>query len=155
MSIIPNQQGWLLHWEHPSKNVEKLRHYTVNWWKEPEHFLLGTSETFDNFYQIRQLKEEALYKIQVIANSVDGEQIPSQILDLEVSSHRKVKALLIGSSVCIIFLLCALAAFLYVKRSCLQHLFTGTLPETACSGDSETGDDNSMNEKDIKQIADA
>lgn len=125
LSAINNQQGWLLHWEHPQQGLDMLRLYTVRWWKEPEHHLVGTVETFDNFYQLRHLKEDSTFKIRILAISADGEQVPSGELIIEVPSQRKMRALLIGSSIGVAFLLCALVAFLYVKRSCIRHLFTG------------------------------
>ncbi|XP_028896692.1 protein borderless isoform X2 [Zeugodacus cucurbitae] len=123
LTATNNVQGWLLHWQPPKRGSESVRLYTVRWWKEPEHFLIGTIETFDNFYQLRHLKEDAIFQIQVIATSINGEQVASDVLTIEVPSHRKTRALLIGSTVGIAFLLCALVAFLYVKRSCLRHLF--------------------------------
>lgn len=129
LTATNNVQGWLVHWQPPKRGSESVRLYTVRWWKEPEHFLIGTIETFDNFYQLRHLKEDAIFQIQVIATSINGEQVASDVLTIEVPSHRKTRALLIGGTVGIVFLLCALVAFLYVKRSCLRHLFA--------SGDSD------------------
>uniref|UniRef100_A0A0K8WJZ6 Protein turtle n=1 Tax=Bactrocera latifrons TaxID=174628 RepID=A0A0K8WJZ6_BACLA len=123
LTATNNVQGWLVHWQAPKRGAESVRLYTVRWWKEPEHFLIGTIETFDNFYQLRHLKEDAIFQIQVLATSINGEQVASDVLTIEVPSHRKTRALLIGSTVGIAFLLCALVAFLYVKRSCLRHLF--------------------------------
>ncbi|KAL9929288.1 protein borderless isoform X2 [Glossina fuscipes] len=157
LSAINNQQGWLLHWEHPVDGLDLLRHYTVRWWKEPEHHLVGTVETFDNYYQLRHLKEGATFKIQILALSMDGEQIPSSILMIQVPSHRKTRILLIGSSVGVAFLLCALIAFLYVKRSCLFHLFSGGINDVnggdgaACSTSIDDGDD-SEHSHDIEKI---
>uniref|UniRef100_A0A1A9W0H1 Fibronectin type-III domain-containing protein n=1 Tax=Glossina brevipalpis TaxID=37001 RepID=A0A1A9W0H1_9MUSC len=157
LSAINNQQGWLLHWEHPVDGLDLLRHYTVRWWKEPEHHLVGTVETFDNYYQLRHLKEGATFKIQVLALSMDGEQIPSSVLMIQVPSHRKARILLIGSSVGVAFLLCALIAFLYVKRSCLFHLFAGGINDVnggdgaACSTSIDDGDD-SEHSHDIEKI---
>nr|XP_036225185.1 protein borderless [Bactrocera oleae]XP_036225186.1 protein borderless [Bactrocera oleae]XP_036225187.1 protein borderless [Bactrocera oleae] len=123
LTATNNVQGWLVHWQAPKRGAKSVRLYTVRWWKEPEHFLIGTIETFDNFYQLRHLKEDAIFQIQVIATSINGEQVASDVLTIEVPSHRKTRALLIGSTVGIVFLLCALVAFLYVKRSCLRHFF--------------------------------
>ncbi|XP_053958172.1 protein borderless [Anastrepha ludens] len=139
LTATNNVQGWLLHWQHPKRGSESVRLYTVRWWKEPEHFLIGTIETFDNFYQLRHLKEDAIFKIQVIATSINGEQVAGDVLTIEVPSHRKTRALLIGSTVGIIFLLCALVAFLYVKRSCLRHLFVSG------GNDDDTKDSEKMN----------
>lgn len=153
LSIIDTPQGWLLHWEHPTQGLETLRLYTVRWWKEPEHFLIGTAETFDNFYQLRHLKEDVTFKIQVVAVGADARQVASPELLLEVPSQRKVRALIIGSSVGIIFLLCALCAFLYVKRSCLRHLFSRG--NEGASGDEDTaesGDCDSDQERDSNKI---
>ncbi|XP_030565009.1 protein borderless isoform X1 [Drosophila novamexicana] len=153
LSIIDTPQGWLLHWEHPTQGLETLRLYTVRWWKEPEHFLIGTAETFDNFYQLRHLKEDVTFKIQVVAVGADARQVDSPELLLEVPSQRKVRALIIGSSVGIIFLLCALCAFLYVKRSCLRHLFSRG--NEGASGDEDTaesGDCDSDQERDSNKI---
>lgn len=138
LTAVSNQQGWLVHWEHPQQGLDMLRLYTVYWWKEPEHHLVGTAETFDNFYQLRHFKEDSKFMIQVAAISADGENIKGQEITIEVPSHRKMRALLIGSSVSVAFLLCALIAFLYVKRSCLRHLFTGTVP----SGSGDEDDDD-------------
>ncbi|KAM8718185.1 hypothetical protein ACLKA7_004832 [Drosophila subpalustris] len=140
LSIINNAQGWFLHWEHPTQGLESLRLYTIRWWKEPEHFLIGTAETFDNFYQLRHLKEDATFKIQVLAVGSDSNQVASPELILDVPSQRKTRALIIGSSVGIIFLLCALCAFLYVKRSCFQHLFAKRDIEGASAGDEDTAE---------------
>lgn len=153
MSIINNPQGWLLHWEHPTQGLEALRLYAVRWWKEPEHYLIGSAETFDNFYQLRHLKEDATFKIQVLAVASDSHQVPSPELILDVPSQRKVRALIIGSSVGIIFLLCALCAFLYVKRSCLRHLFARG--NDGVSGDEDTaesGDCDSDQDRDSGKI---
>ncbi|KAI8035411.1 protein borderless isoform X2 [Drosophila gunungcola] len=144
LTAISNQQGWLLHWEHPVQGLEGLRLYAVRWWKEPEHFLIGHAETFDNFYQLRHLKEDTLFKVQVMAVGTNTQlSVPSHELLIDVPSQRKVRALIIGSSVGVIFLLCALCAFLYVKRSCLRHLFAkdssaGEDEDTAESGDCDS-----------------
>ncbi|EDW04279.1 GH10067 [Drosophila grimshawi] len=150
LSVISNPQGWLLHWEHPTLGLETLRLYTVRWWKEPEHYLIGTADTFDNFYQLRHLKEDVTFKIQVLAVGADGQQmVPSPELYLEVPSQRKMRALIIGSSVGVLFLLCALCAFLYVKRSCLRHLFArdseGGDEDTAESGDCDSDQERDSN----------
>ena len=159
LSAIHNQQGWLLHWEHPQHGLDLLRLYTVRWWKEPEHHLVGSVETFDNFYQLRHLKEDSTFKIRVLAISADGDQVPSSELVIEVPSQRKMRALLIGSSIGVAFLLCALVAFLYVKRSCLLHLFTGDVGsagkdssginegsmEDGCDSSEHTNDTEKMN----------
>uniref|UniRef100_A0A1B0C3V2 Fibronectin type-III domain-containing protein n=1 Tax=Glossina palpalis gambiensis TaxID=67801 RepID=A0A1B0C3V2_9MUSC len=148
LSAINNQQGWLLHWEHPVDGLDLLCHYTVRWWKEPEHHLVGTVENFDDYYQLRHLKEGATFKIQILALSVHGEQIPRNILMIQVPSHRKTRILLIGSSVGVTFLLCALIASLYVKRSCLFHLFSGGINDVnggdavAYSTSIDDGDDS-------------
>lgn len=154
LSAINNQQGWLLHWEHPLHGLDMLRLYTVRWWKEPEHHLVGTVETFDNFYQLRHLKEDSTFTIQVLAISADGGQVPGSELSIEVPSHRKMRALLIGSSIGIAFLVCALIAFLYVKRSCLRHLFSGTVPDDVDDAGStiEDGADSDTNGHDIEKI---
>ncbi|XP_061388021.1 protein borderless-like, partial [Musca vetustissima] len=154
LSAINNQQGWLLHWEHPLHGLDALRLYTVRWWKEPEHHLVGTVETFDNFYQLRHLKEDSTFTIQVLAISNDGAQVPGTELIIEVPSHRKMRALLIGSSIGIAFLLCALVAFLYVKRNCLRHLFSGNVVDDGDDGGStiEDGGDSDCNGHDIEKI---
>lgn len=154
LSAINNQQGWLLHWEHPLYGLDMLRLYTVRWWKEPEHHLVGTVETFDNFYQLRHLKEDSTFTIQVLAISNDGDQVPGTELRIEVPSHRKMRALLIGSSIGIAFLVCALIAFLYVKRNCLRHLFSGTVMEDGDEVGStmEDGVDSDSNGHDIEKI---
>lgn len=155
LSVLSTPQGWLLHWEHPTVGLETLRHYSVRWWKEPEHFLIGTAETFDNFYQLRYLKEDVSFKIQVLAVGAENQEVASPELFLEVPSQRKVRALIIGSSVGVIFLLCALCAFLYVKRSCLFHLFArGNANEGAsCDEDTaESGDCDSDQERDSNKI---
>ncbi|XP_075152898.1 borderless isoform X2 [Haematobia irritans] len=154
LSAINNQQGWLLHWEQPLHGLDILRLYTVRWWKEPEHHLVGTVETFDNFYQLRHLKEDSIFTVQVLAISHDGVQVPSNELRIEVPSHRKMRALLIGSSIGIAFLLCALIAFLYVKRNCLRHLFSGTVMDDGDDGGSgmDDGVDTDSNGHDIEKI---
>lgn len=151
LTAVSNQQGWLLHWEHPTQGLEGLRLYAVRWWKEPEHFLIGHAETFDNFYQLRHLKEDTTFKVQVLAVGTNTHlSVPSHELLIDVPSQRKVRALIIGSSVGVIFLLCALCAFLYVKRSCLRHLFAGdsSAPEgdedTAESGDCDSDEQDSV-----------
>lgn len=125
LSAVANAQGWLLHWQHPQQGLNGLRLYTVRWWKEPEHMLVGTAETLESYYQLRHLKEESTFMVQVHAMSNDGELVASPELLIEVPSHRKMRALVIGSTVGILFLVCALCAFLYVKRSCLRHLVAG------------------------------
>lgn len=157
LSAINNQQGWLLHWEHPKQGLDMLRLYTVRWWKEPEHHLVGTVETFDNFYQLRHLKEDSTFKVRVLAISADGDQVPSSELVIEVPSQRKMRALLIGSSIGVAFLLCALVAFLYVKRSCLLHLFTGDIGNAGKDvgyndGSIEDGCDSSEHTHDTDKI---
>uniref|UniRef100_T1PJJ1 Fibronectin type III n=1 Tax=Musca domestica TaxID=7370 RepID=T1PJJ1_MUSDO len=154
LSAINNQQGWLLHWEHPLHGIDALRLYTVRWWKEPEHHLVGTVETFDNFYQLRHLKEDSTFTIQVLAISNDGAQVPGSELIIEVPSHRKMRALLIGSTIGIAFLVCALIAFLYVKRNCLRHLFSGNVVDDGDDGGStiEDGGDSDCNGHDIEKI---
>ncbi|KAI8118003.1 Protein borderless [Lucilia cuprina] len=157
LSAINNQQGWLLHWEHPQQGLDMLRLYTVRWWKEPEHHLVGTVETFDNFYQLRHLKEDSTFKVRVLAISADGDQVPSGELIIEVPSQRKMRALLIGSSIGVAFLLCALVAFLYVKRSCLLHLFTGDIGSAGKDvgindGSIEDGCDSSEHTHDTEKI---
>ncbi|XP_023166123.2 protein borderless [Drosophila hydei] len=155
LSVLSTPQGWLLHWEHPTVGLETLRHYSVRWWKEPDHFLIGTAETFDNFYQLRQLKEDVSFKIQVLAVGAENQEVASPELFLEVPSQRKVRALIIGSSVGVIFLLCALCAFLYVKRSCLLHLFARANGNEGASCDEDTaesGDCDSDQERDSNKI---
>lgn len=156
LSAINNQQGWLLHWEHPQQGLDILRNYMVRWWKEPEHHLVGTVETFDNFYQLRHLKEDSTFKIRVIAISAIGEQVASGELVIEVASQRKMRALLIGTSIGVAFLLCALVAFLYVKRSCIRHLFTGEIGSAGvgdCNdGSLEDGCDSSEHTHDTEKI---
>ncbi|KAH8260381.1 hypothetical protein KR026_010586, partial [Drosophila bipectinata] len=156
ITAVSNQQGWLLHWEHPTQGLESLRLYAVRWWKEPEHFLIGHAETFDNFYQLRHLKEDTTFKVQVLAVGTNNQQaVPSHELVIDVPSQRKVRALIIGSSVGVIFLLCALCAFLYVKRSCLRHMFVrgssaGDPDEdTAESGDCDS-DEQDRDQQSIK-----
>ncbi|EDW77650.2 uncharacterized protein Dwil_GK24612 [Drosophila willistoni] len=141
LSAINNQQGWLLNWEHPIQGLEALRLYIVRWWKVPEHFLIGQAETFDNFYQLRHLKEDATFKVQVLAVGSDAQEVPGDVLLIDVPSQRKTRALIIGSSVGILFLLCALCAFLYVKRSCLRHLFAGRRDSQVDDDTTETGGD--------------
>ncbi|XP_030380497.1 protein borderless [Scaptodrosophila lebanonensis] len=150
LSATQNSQGWLLHWEH----IVTHHLYEVKWWKEPEHFLIGTAETFDNFYQLRHLKEDTSFKIQVLAITTNEDYISSADLLINVPSQRKMRAFVIGSSVGIIFLLCALCAFLYVKRSCLLHLFARGREETSIDEDTaESGD--SEHERDTKKITDS
>jgi len=61
--------------------LEGLRLYAVRWWKEPEHFLIGHAETFDNYYQLRHLKEDTLFKVQVLAVGTETQQsVPSHEL---------------------------------------------------------------------------
>ncbi|XP_022231604.2 protein borderless isoform X2 [Drosophila obscura] len=152
LSAINNQQGWLLHWEHPTQGLEGLRLYTVRWWKEPEHYLIGQAETFDNFYQLRHLKEDTTFKVQVVAVGANSQQqVPSPELLIDVPSQRKMRALIIGSSVGILFLLCALCAFLYVKRSCLRHLFARDSEGAPCDEDTaESGDCDSDEQDSVK-----
>ncbi|KAH8357021.1 hypothetical protein KR200_002319 [Drosophila serrata] len=151
LTAVSNQLGWLLHWEHPTQGLEGLRLYAVRWWKEPEHFLIGHAETFDNFYQLRHLKEDTTFKVQVLAVGTNTHlSVPSHELLIDVPSQRKVRALIIGSSVGVIFLLCALCAFLYVKRSCLRHLFARDSSagegdeDTAESGDCDSDEQDSV-----------
>lgn len=136
--------------------MEGLRLYAVRWWKEPEHFLIGHAETFDNYYQLRHLKEDTLFKVQVLAVGTETQQsVPSHELLIDVPSQRKVRALIIGSSVGVIFLLCALCAFLYVKRSCLRHLFAKDSSasedeDTAESGDCDSDEQDQRDRDSIK-----
>ncbi|ALC38084.1 CG16857, partial [Drosophila busckii] len=153
LSIHNNQQGWLLVWEHPTQGLETLRLYTVRWWKEPEHFMVGSAETFDNFYQLRHLKEDTMFKIQVLAVGAQNQNVASPELILDVPSKRKLRALIVGSAVGVIFLLCALCAFLYVKRSCLRNLFNrGNDGASADEDTAESGDCDSDQERDSGKI---
>lgn len=154
LTATHNRQGWLLHWEHPISGLELLRHYNLQWWREPEHHLVGSVETSDNFYQLRQLKEAAAYSFQAVALGEDGSQVASDILTLTVTS-RKSRVLLIASCLSVILLLSGLAAFLYVKRSCLKHFFAGgrtniNNDDDACEGSLDYAAD-SLHSQDVEK----
>lgn len=121
LTALENSHGYLLHWDPPAHGLESLRLYVIRWWREPEHYLIGSAETIDTYYQLRHLKEDAIYKVQISSQSISGGQEPSNELELVVPSHRKMRAVVIGSAVGVIFLVTAFCAFLYVKRSCFRH----------------------------------
>lgn len=122
LTALENSHGYLLHWDPPIHGLDALRLYVIRWWREPEHYLIGSAETIDTYYQLRHLKEDATYKVQISSQSLNGDQEASNELELVVPSHRKMRAVVIGSAVGVIFLVTAFCAFLYVKRSCFQHL---------------------------------
>lgn len=154
LTATRNRQGWLLHWEHPVSGLELLRHYSLHWWREPEHYLVGSVETFDNYHQLRQLKESSDYSFQAVALGADDSQIASDILYLTVTSNRKSRFLIIASSLSIVLLLGGLVAFLYVKRSCLKHFFAGGRTnmndDDACGGSLDDAAD-SLHSQDIEK----
>lgn len=120
--IMERKDGYILTWDPPEIGLDQLRIYIIRWWLEEDTKLYGSAETIETFYLIRHLREDSTYRVQVATLSITDDQSGSDVLEIKVPAHRKMRAITIGTTVVIIFIIAIVFVFYYLKRRfCRPH----------------------------------
>ncbi|KAL5281061.1 hypothetical protein ACFFRR_004838 [Megaselia abdita] len=133
--VMEKKDGFVLTWDPPENGLDQLRIYIIRWWLEEDTKLYGSAETIETYYLIRHLREDSTYRVQVSTLSISEEQSGSEVIEIKVPAHRKMRAITIGTAVVIIFIIAVVFVFYYLKKR-----FCG--PHTEISSEKmECGDD--------------
>lgn len=120
--VMEKKDGFVLTWDPPENGLDMLRIYIIRWWLEEDTKLYGSAETIETYYLIRHLREDSTYRVQVSTLSISDEQSGSEVIEIKVPAHRKMRAITIGTTVVIIFIIAVVFVFYYLKkRFCRPH----------------------------------
>ncbi|XP_076655189.1 borderless isoform X2 [Halictus rubicundus] len=109
-------EGYLVTWEPPVFGPQKVRHYTVKWFRGPSERLYGKAETTDTYYLVKALEDESYYSFEVASVSVTDDVVTSERISLEVPAYRRNRAISMGIVAGIGFLAAALAAIWWARK---------------------------------------
>ncbi|XP_014237550.1 protein borderless isoform X2 [Trichogramma pretiosum] len=114
-------EGYLVTWEPPTTGKEKIKYYTVRWFRGPSEHLYGRAETTDTYYLVKTLEEENYYTFEVVGTSENDDISVSDRFTLEVPAYRRNRAISMGIVAGIGFLAAALGAIWWAKKRFCQN----------------------------------
>lgn len=116
LTIEEIAEGYLIKWEAPAYGIESFRIYKLRWFVEPDYDFVGSIETINQYYILKDLEEDKIYRFQVAAYSFDNHEALSLEVEILIPPVRRMRAVAIGTITGIAFIIIALGIFIYTKR---------------------------------------